>query len=270
MIPAHDEERSIGGLLEALAPLASTTEVVVACNGCTDRTVAVARQVAPWAVVLDLSEPSKPAALDAGDAAASTFPRLYLDADVAIDAASVQALFDAVQAGLPAAAATPVYDLTGASRLIRSHMRVWEVLPANRTGISGTNAMAVSEQGRARFEHWPRLIGDDYFLDGLFAPQEKARIPQARVVRPTSRRFYDAISRKSRVHQGNLDVRGAGLRTHHAGGGLGGLAQAVRAEPALLVHVPAHLAVTVGARVLSALRRRRGTAQTWYRDSSRA
>jgi glycosyltransferase involved in cell wall biosynthesis len=58
VIPAHNEERSIGALLAELAPLAGDTEVVVACNGCQDRTVEAARAAAPWATVLDLPEPS--------------------------------------------------------------------------------------------------------------------------------------------------------------------------------------------------------------------
>jgi glycosyltransferase involved in cell wall biosynthesis len=270
VIPAHDEQSSIGRLLTALEPLKGEVEVVVAANGCHDRTVSVARAAAPWATVLDLPAPGKPAALDAGDAAVTSFPRLYLDADVTIDADSVRALFAAVRAGLPAAAATPRYEKSGSSWVVRSHHRIWERLPANTRGIAGTNAMAVSAAGRARFEHWPALIGDDYFLDGLFADDEKARVPGAVVVRPASRRFWDTISRKARVHQGNLDVRAAGLRPGHSGGGADGLKSVLRAEPALAAHLPAHLAVTVGARLLAGWRQRRGTAQTWFRDSSRA
>jgi hypothetical protein len=269
VIPAHNEERSIAALLRALAPLAADTEVIVVCNGCQDRTAEVARSAAPWATVIDLPEPSKPAALDAGDAAASGFPRMYLDADVEIDAAAVSLVFAAVAAGRPAAAATPRYDASGASWVVRSHQRFWERMPANRQGLAGTNAMAVSEQGRSRFADWPRLIGDDYFLDGLFAAEEKTRVPGAIVTRPTSQRFWDCISRKSRIHQGNLDIRAAGLRPAHSGGGAGGAKAVLQADPRAVVDLPAHLLVTVSTRLLSWWRRRRGTAQTWFRDDSR-
>jgi glycosyltransferase involved in cell wall biosynthesis len=269
VIPAHNEERSIAALLQALAPLAGSTEVIVVCNGCRDRTAEVARAAAGWATVIDLPEPSKPAALDAGDAAATSFPRMYLDADVGIDAAAVSLVFAAVLGGLPAAAATPRYDTSGASRLVRSHQRFWERMPANRQGLAGTNAMAVSQAGRARFADWPRLIGDDYFLDGLFISEEKARVPGAIVTRPTSQRFWDCISRKARIHQGNIDIRAAGLRPPHAGGGAGGAKAVLRADPRTIVDLPAHLLITVSTRVLSWWRRRRGTAQTWFRDDSR-
>ena len=281
MIPAHQEEHSIGGLLAALAPLSADTEIIVVCNGCRDRTAEVARTVAPWATVLDLPTGSKPAALDAGDAAATSFPRMYLDADVRIDAAAVSLMFAAVRGepaapdgpsvpgGLDAAAASPTYDLAGASWLVRSHQRFWQRLPANRHGLAGTNAMTVSRAGRARFTRWPALIGDDYFLDGLFGPAEKARIPAAIVTRPTSRRFRDCISRKARIHQGNRDIRTAGLRTVHTGGGAGGIAVVLRREPGAIVDLPAHLIVTVAARLLSWWRRRRGTSGVWFRDGSR-
>jgi hypothetical protein len=268
VIPAHDEERSIAALLTALAPLEGT-EVIVACNGCQDRTVDVARATAPWATVLDLTEPSKPAALDAGDRACASFPRLYLDADVRIDAEAVRRIFTVVAAGYPAASATPRYDTTGAGWVVRSHQRFWERMPANQFGLAGTNAMAVSGEGRARFGEWPRVIGDDYFLDGLFDPAEKVRVAGADVVRPTSTGFVDCVSRKARIHQGNLDVRTAGLRPAHAGGGAGGMAAVLRASPYAVVDLPAHLAVTVAARLLSWWRRRRGTAGVWFRDGSR-
>ena len=270
MIPAHDEERSIGTLLRALEPLAGTTEVIVVANGCHDRTAVAAKEAAPWATVLDLPAPGKPAALDAGDAAATTFPRLYLDADVTISAEAVTALFEAVEGGLAAAGATPEYDLRGVSPVVRSHHRFWEALPAVRHGINGTGAMVVSAAGRARFGTWPPLIGDDYFLDGLFADDEKARVPGARVMPPTSRGFYDCVSRKARVHQGNVDIRAAGLRARHTGGGGGGVKAVLRERPGLVVHLPAHLVITVASRLLAARRRRGGTSQVWFRDSSRA
>jgi glycosyltransferase involved in cell wall biosynthesis len=269
VIPAHQEERSIAALLTALAPLAGDLDVIVVCNGCTDRTAEVARASAPWARVLDLPVPSKPAALDAGDAATDSFPRMYLDADVRIDAAAITRVFAAVDAGLPAAAASPAYDTSAASWLVRSHHRFWEQLPANRRGLAGTNAMVVSREGRARFAGWPRLIGDDYFLDGLFNDVEKTRVPDAFVTRPASRRFWDCVSRKARIHQGNREVRAAGLRPNHEGGGVEGTRSILGRNPAAVIDLPAYLLITASTRALSWWRRRRGTAGIWFRDGSR-
>lgn len=61
VIPAHNEARVIRRLLEALLVDTSDVEIVVACNGCSDDTAAVARAIAdrlPFRVI-DLPEPSK-------------------------------------------------------------------------------------------------------------------------------------------------------------------------------------------------------------------
>ena len=85
MIPAHNEAAVIARRLTPLAPLAAAgkLEVIVACNGCTDDTAAIARGF-EGVTVLEMAQPSKTAALNAGDAAATHWPRFYLDADVEI------------------------------------------------------------------------------------------------------------------------------------------------------------------------------------------
>ncbi|GAA3593911.1 hypothetical protein GCM10022223_06110 [Kineosporia mesophila] len=268
IIPAHQEAESIGGLLTGLEPLAGEIDVVVVCNGCTDNTAEIAGRVAPWARILEIPVGSKPAALNLGDAGTTAFPRLYLDADVVIAAVSVQRLFEALDAvpGLVAVAATPLYDASSSSLTVRSYQRFWEKLPANRRGLAGTNAMAVTRSGRERFGTWPDLIGDDYFLDGLFSDSEKTRVTDAVISRPVSRGFLGCISRKSRVHQGNRDVQTEGLRPAHAGGGVGGVLTVLRNSPAAITDLPAYVLVTVSSRVLSWWRRRRGTSDVWFRD----
>ena len=269
VIPAHNEAGSIGRLLRELDPLADKTEVVVVCNGCTDDTASRVRESAPWASVIELDEASKPAALDAGDAVAKSFPRAYIDADAGINADAVRMLFAGVGDGTLAVAATPVDDLSGSSLIVRSHYAIWTRMPANNQGLAGTGAVVVTAQGRARFPAWPRLIGDDYFLDGQIDASEKRRIEGATAVRLAPRGVRDCVSRKARVHQGNVDVRANGLRTAHQGGGLAGAVAVVRARPTLAVDLPAHVLITVAARLLASWRRRRGTSQSWFRDSRR-
>src|SRR6187431_2740219 len=92
VIPAHDEESVIGRCLAALTDGAAEGEldVVVVCNGCKDGTAAAARAAAPAARVIEIEAASKPRALNAGDAAARAFPRLYVDADVVLSLAAVR------------------------------------------------------------------------------------------------------------------------------------------------------------------------------------
>ena len=92
IIAAYNEAAVIGRNLDRL--LAGTApgelEVVVVANGCVDATVAVAS--ARDVRVLDLPAPGKAAALNAGDAVATSTPRVYLDADIATTPATVRAL----------------------------------------------------------------------------------------------------------------------------------------------------------------------------------
>ena len=86
IIPAHDEGGVIDRCLEALDEdaRAGRLEVVVAANGCTDDTVERARRHT-GVQVLDLPAPSKVQAINAADAVATAFPRIYLDADIVLD-----------------------------------------------------------------------------------------------------------------------------------------------------------------------------------------
>ncbi len=90
VIPAHNEGRVIGRLLDELLadPHASGPDVVVVCNGCTDDTARVAAARGDRVRVVEIPVPSKHAALRAGDEHARGFPRLYVDADVVLGAAT--------------------------------------------------------------------------------------------------------------------------------------------------------------------------------------
>src|SRR3954467_3664021 len=85
VIPAHDEGAVLGRLLDGIAPLGDDHDVLVVANGCTDDTADVVR-ARSWCRLVEIAEASKIAALNAGDAAARTFPRIYLDADVTVSA----------------------------------------------------------------------------------------------------------------------------------------------------------------------------------------
>jgi glycosyltransferase involved in cell wall biosynthesis len=274
VMPAHNERSSIARALDSLAPLAGEMDVVVVCNGCSDDTAAVASAAAPWARVIELDEASKPSALRAGDAALSSPMRLYLDADVVVGGDGVRRLVEILEAdGLAAVAPTPRYEFQGASWVVRSHYRMWTALNTTVNAIYGAGTMLLSPEGRSRFGEWPDVIADDYFLDGLFAAEEKRRVAEVEVTVLLPTRLRPCVSRKARVHQGKRDVLAAGLRVYpddRSGAGTSLLA-AVRSRPALMLDVPAHLVVTLAARLLGTRRRRKGTEQMFYRDhTSRA
>jgi glycosyltransferase involved in cell wall biosynthesis len=186
IIPAHNEEAWIAGCLEPLlaepAP-AGGGEVVVAANGCTDATVSLAQGFAAKAraggwrfVVLDLPGLGKPAALNAGDAAATGDKRLYLDADVRVGPGVIGRIAAALDgAGARYVSARPQIA-RAASAVTRAYARFWQELPFAQSAAPGFGLFAVNAAGRARWGDYPKLISDDTFVRLLFRPEERIEV----------------------------------------------------------------------------------------------
>lgn len=208
VLPAHNEERVIVRTLAPLSGLAGDgrLEVVVAANGCTDATVARARAV-PGTVVLDLAEPSKVAALNAADAVASRWPRLYLDADIEITPRAVADVLAVLAAGGVAAARPPFrYDTTGASRVVRAFYRARGRLPGTSAHLWGAGVYGVSRAGHDAFATFPALVADDLFVDRVFAPSEKTVVDTDPVVVRTPRDLSSLLAVLRRTTAGNREL----------------------------------------------------------------
>ncbi|MGB7564819.1 MAG: glycosyltransferase family 2 protein [Prochlorococcaceae cyanobacterium] len=175
IIPAHNEAAVIDRTLTALEPLvaAGTAEVIVVPNGCTDDTADRARGHAGVRVV-ELSEGSKAAALNAGDAHASRWPRLYLDADIE---AAPEALAQAVRAlegdSIHAARSAFRWDLQGARPIVRAYYRARWRMPSMTAAMWGAGLYGLSEAGHRILGEFPRVIGDDLLVDRTFPPGRK-------------------------------------------------------------------------------------------------
>jgi glycosyltransferase involved in cell wall biosynthesis len=236
VIPAHNEESTVVRLLSRLRELGSSVEVVVVCNGCSDGTAERAREIAPWAEIVEIPEASKTAALQRGDEIVATMPRLYLDADVVIEGGGLHQMVETLAEGpWLAVAPTPRYVFGDAGWPVRGHYRIWAAIQAMSTALTGTGAILMSAAGRERFSVWPDVIGDDYFVNGLFGEDERTRVDGVEVIVELPTHFRDCISRKARVHQGNRQVEGAGLRRVGSRGSQGRqLVALVRARPSLM------------------------------------
>ncbi|MGO4191596.1 glycosyltransferase [Arthrobacter sp. YAF17] len=264
IIPAHNEAAVIARTLAPLAPLAAAQqlEVIVACNGCTDRTAVIARGF-DGVTVLELEQSSKASALNAGDAAASQWPRLYLDADVQISPDAVRAVFAALSSG-PVLAARPAarFDLQDAHPLIRSYYRTKLRLPSARAGLWGAGVYGLSREGRQRFRQFPGLTGDDLFVDRLFEPAEKAVLDVEPVVVRPPRTPKDQVAVLRRVYRGNAEQNGGHGGGHStAGHTLAEVARSIR-SPLSAAHALVYVAFAVAGRRGS---RRPGE---WERDTS--
>ena len=94
VVPAFNERSVIARTLKAMTGGAAPGEldVIVVCNGCTDDTASIARSFGPPVRVIETDIPNKTHALNLGDQAADSFPRLYADADVVITLDAVRRL----------------------------------------------------------------------------------------------------------------------------------------------------------------------------------
>lgn len=221
IVPAFNEEHRIGPLLPTLAAAAEAGYlVIVACNGCTDRTAELARGF-PGLQVLEDPVPSKPRALNRADAAAAeVFPRLYVDADVATDVASLDALTDALQLDPPRAVRPEVrYVEEGAPFFVRAFFRSRTSVPATRRWlerhIEGHHVYGTNRAGRARFDGFPveGQIMEDAFFDRMFDDGEKFPVPEALVTVPLPRSTRELVRALTRTYQGNWQLEDW-LRTH--------------------------------------------------------
>ncbi|MEU8398032.1 glycosyltransferase [Nonomuraea sp. NPDC048892] len=263
VIPAHNEETVIGAGLDALLAGAAPGEfdVVVVANACSDRTAAVAAR--PGVRVLETPVPGKVHALHLGDAACRVFPRVYLDADVRIDAASVRALAEAVaRPGVLACAPVPEWDLSGAGPVVRRVHRVHDRLVAPSRALAGVGVYVLGERGHERAFPLPDVISDDGWVDGCFTGAERVVVAEARsLVRPP-RTVRAHLRRRIRVRRGNRELAALGrpgraLRLS----ALGALLAGRQVSP---LDAACYLAVLAVDRLLARLR---GGATGWGTDA---
>lgn len=272
VIPAHDEgamlERNLRRLLEGDRD--GLLDVVVVANGCTDDTVERAR--AAGARVVEIPTASKTAALNAGDAVATWFPRVYLDADVEIDAAAVLALGALLRPPSAVLVASPRLhvDTARSSLPARQFFRIWELSDYRERGHIGSGVYALSAAGRARFGEFPDVIADDRFVQLRFSAAERGRL-DAEFTVPAPRTLRAQMRRATRIQAGNRElierfpdlVGGAPTARGH-----GNLLARVARRPRLWLSFPAY---AIGY-ALPRLRGRRAAAAGrpvgWLRDDT--
>jgi glycosyltransferase involved in cell wall biosynthesis len=272
VIAAHNEAAVLGRCLDTLLADAAPGEfdVTVVANGCTDDTAAVAATRA-GVRVLELATAGKSAALNAGDAVAAGFPRVYLDADIDLSTAAVRALAAALEGAALAATVGRRLDLTGRPLPVRAYFAVHGRLPVFRDGLFGRGVVALSAAGRARFERFPELVADDLFLDSLFTQAEKRHVTSFTARVATPRRTGDLVRRLVRVRGGNAAMRAASATGEVAApvrsaARLSWLRDVVLPRPWLAPAAVCYVAITVVAAV--AARRAADGGAAWGRDES--
>ena len=268
VIPAHNEAAVIGPTLERVLCDAAPGEfdVVVVCNGCTDDTAGAAASF-PGVRVVETPVGSKIAALNLGDAATEVFPRVYLDADIEVDTASVRAVVRVLEDGALIAAPLPRVDLSGCGPVARLYFTVWRRLGYATQHVVGSGFYALSASGRERFETFPDLVADDLFVYSLFEARERVNPPGARFVIRAPRSIRGTLDRRTRILFGNLQLRATTGRSPDVPAPTP--PQVVARRPWLVPAAAVYVVVnTVAARRAHA-RLSAGQVMGWNRDESR-
>lgn len=278
IIPAHNEEaviaRCISGLLEN-APEDHNLDIIIAANGCSDRTVEIAQSFAPSVRVLDLHKGSKTAAINAANDIALHFPRIYLDADVECSYATIAALAKGlVEPGIMVAAPAIKLDLSRLDPLARAYYRAWLRQPYAKAGKGGAGCYGLSRAAHEIVGRFPPIIADDLWIHTRFPDTQKRHISYDvygqevfTIVHPP-RTLREQVNVETRRYIGNQDLKADYPSPYLSDTvGEGGL-KAAFASGASAFDLAIFLGVKLAARVNARHRRARGQGKLWTRDLS--
>jgi glycosyltransferase involved in cell wall biosynthesis len=215
IVPAYNEERRIPPLLAVLGEAARELgyTVVVACNGCRDRTVEIVRGTTGLEV-LEFEWASKPRALNEAERhLGNVFPRLYVDADVRTTTDSLRRLMDALRVEAPLAVRPyETYLREGAPWIVRAFYDVRYTMPASKvwleSHIEGHHVYGTNRAGRQRFDVFPEegQMMEDAFFDRMFDPDQKLAVESATVEVPLPQSLKELFRARVRIYQGNWQL----------------------------------------------------------------
>ena len=214
IVPAHNEASVIRRCLDSLIGQEGLDTLIVACNGCTDETVAIVRKEYPQAICLDINTPSKVNALNEAEKHIRSWPVFYIDADTRLSSNAIADISNAMQDGFTLLAAPePVIDTTQSSWLVKQFYHVWLQLPYIRDGVVATCSYVISETGHQRFKHFPNIINDDGFVRCQFDRTERRNILGTQVFITAPHNLASLIKIKTRARLGNMQLAASGLCT---------------------------------------------------------
>lgn len=214
IVPAHNEASVIRRCLNSIIGQEGLDTLIVACNGCTDETVAIVRKEYPQAICLDINTPSKVNALNEAEKHIRSWPVFYIDADTRLSSNAIADISNAMQDGFTLLAAPePVIDTTQSSWLVKQFYHVWLQLPYIRDGVVATCSYVISETGHQRFKHFPNIINDDGFVRCQFDRTERRNILGTQVFITAPHNLASLIKIKTRARLGNMQLAASGLCT---------------------------------------------------------
>lgn len=214
IIPAYNEASVISECLDSL--LAQTyqgsVEIIVAANGCSDETAALARTYEDGfaskgysLLVLEITRGNKNNAINHSDSMASFGNRLYLDADVVCDNDLIAQIVDELATTKPIYVSGTLNIQEGPSFSSRCYGTIWKATPYIRDTIPGCGCYAVNAAGRALWNQFPKIHSDDKFVRLLFSRYQRRQV-KAKYYWPLPQGFLTLIKIRTRWTRGNRQL----------------------------------------------------------------
>jgi len=272
IIPAHNEEAVVARCIESIRrdAKADSYQVILVANGCSDATGEVARQAWDRIDVIETDTASKSNALNLGDAKATSFPRIYMDADISLTPETISTVCSRMgETGALAAAPAMEMRFLGTPWPVRAYYRVWQELAYVREGMIGVGVYALSEEGRRRFDQFPAIIADDGYVRRLFEPHERLCVEECRSIVTAPGSLWGLIKIKTRSRLGGYELTEkfpALLQNEPKGYARAFLPLILRPSfwPSLMLYLAVNLVVRLRARRMH----RRRAHGVWERDDT--
>lgn len=218
IIPCHNEENYIADCIAAILaqtelPRESGLQIIVAANGCTDRTVDIVTSFIPsleekgfTVDILDLRDPGKILAINAAEATARFGTRVYLDADVIISPTLLAEIAALLDQPTPIYASGSIRIPASPSPVTRAYAKVWSSLPFTRDDVPGIGLYALNAPARSRWGAFPDILSDDRFVRLHFSSDER-RKTKAVYFWPLPDGFANLVKVRRRWSKGNTELQ---------------------------------------------------------------
>ena len=216
VVPVRDEADTLRYTVPALLQVvqAVRAQVVWVCNGCTDDSASIIRGLAgTLGTVLELQQPSKTGALQAGDEAlGDLFPRFYLDADAWLRVDDLQRLLAALSIEeIEMVGARNAFDCTKATALSAAMARCWLSLPYARERCF-TGLIGVSRKARSRWTSWPDVLGDDLYAAAMVPSERRLIVSDTLLTSQPPADFRGWVRTRQRWAEGERQLLGLGIK----------------------------------------------------------
>ncbi len=172
IVPLYNEAAGLAARArDLMRGLPEGCEVIFVCNGCTDNSEQILREVVRETATILTCDKGKVRAIRLGELHASLFPRFYVDADVDISGRDLGLLASKLGEGIELVSPSFRMRTDHAGDLVSKIVGFWQQLPYGKGGFHAV--LGVTRTLRERWGEFPDVIADDTFIEGQALTHEK-------------------------------------------------------------------------------------------------